>query len=676
MYLKNKLYNVLVEKHSDIQNVYHGYVNADQEYHRKHRLKSWSLLLCLNIQHYLFGEVIGRTTSSNTAVRELSYPESQKQMSVDSLLEYMSEFDVVSFDVFDTLIFRACKKPSNLFSILGNRLEIVNYSAIRVEAEKSARAHSNKPYQEVNIYDIYEYVNLMCGLNQEDGIQAELQAEKDICFANPYMQQVLTGLQKKGKTVIAVSNMYLPKEMIQALLESCGYTCFTDKNIFVSCDLLCSKHRGILQGKVWDIVGRDKTVLHVGDNYNADFVGSRMAGWKSYYYKNVNESGANYRVNKHDSIELAIHGGLVNAKFHNGLQSYSSYYEVGYGYAGILALNYCKWINQFCRDHHIELLLFSGRDMYIVHKIYNLYFKEFDNEYMQISRFASMRFAFERFSEYFIEVHVKARAAIGKLSISEMLTELDISVLEKYLGEYHLSGETLFTQKEYPAVKQCIYDHKQELLRLFEPERKAALSYYKALIKNRKRIAVVDLGWQGTNSLCLKHLLETYESDIEVYSLLMGAMGRAYVNESISKGVSDVFCFSPQKNIDFKTNFSLHSLGRLLCELIFSSNEASLKCFAVSESGRIVSELITHEVRNTKQLDDIHQGILNYAEDIAKLGIEPDEMQPSGYESLLPLAELSRQKNFVSSMLQENEVNLWIGIPTHQSAAQISKNMR
>lgn len=676
MRLKDELYHALVEKHNTIETIYHSYVDADPQRHKKHRIKSWLFLLCLNIQFVLFGEAFFNSKLSIETEKPLLFPESEQQVKVDELVESLLKFDIVSFDIFDTLILRACEKPIDLFSILGNRLGIPNYLAIRVEAEKIARRNTNKPNHEVDIYDIYHWVNLMCGIDINRGVDFEIQAEKDLCFANPYMLQVINKLVEKKKNVIAVSNMYLPKNIMQKLLENCGYSCFNQNNIFISCDLLSSKNNGDLQKKVWNIIGKNKSVIHVGDNYDADFVASRMAGWKSVYYKNVNAQGKKYRVQKSDSIKLSIANGLINAKFHNGLCSYSSYYEVGYAYAGILTYDFCKWINEFCQNHKIDLILFSGRDMRVVYQAYNKFFKKFDNQYMLISRFSSLRFSFNVFSEYYIESHVKARANLGKLSIAEVLDELDICLLNKYLKDYKLSEEDIFTRDNFYNLKKCIYDHKKELVDFFEPERKAALLYYKSLIGNKKRIAVVDLGWQGTNALCLKSLLEEDDPNIRIKSLLMCAMGRNYVNELITAGSCYSFCFSPQKNVNYKNLFSYHDLGRFLCELSFSSTEKSLKCFTFLGNQKVMPVFLENEKRDINQINLIHQGILDFIKDLCNIGIKSNELKPSGYEALLPLAQLSKQKSFVLSLLKENEINPWIGNTTNRNASDISKNVR
>ena len=51
------------------------------------------------------------------------------------------------------------------------------------------------------------------------------------------------------------------------------------------------------------------------------------------------------------SLIGSAYRGIVNAKLQNGDKQYSQYYEFGYTYAGFLVLGYCKFINDYCKNH-------------------------------------------------------------------------------------------------------------------------------------------------------------------------------------------------------------------------------------------------------------------------------------------------------------------------------------
>ena len=131
------------------------------------------------------------------------------------------KYDVISFDIFDTLILRPFATPQALFMIIGKRLGRTEYYRIRVDAEKRAReiASVEKGNTEVTIDDIYSVIEQRTGIPKEEGIRTEIETELDYCFANPYMKRVFRLLQEHGKTIIIVSDMYLPQDLMARLLD-------------------------------------------------------------------------------------------------------------------------------------------------------------------------------------------------------------------------------------------------------------------------------------------------------------------------------------------------------------------------------------------------------------------------------------------------------------------------
>ena len=72
--------------------------------------------------------------------------------------DYMlKKYDVISFDIFDTLIERTCSVPADIFELTGEAVlgkdKAIQFRADRIEAEHNAR--HKKTGGEVNISDIY-----------------------------------------------------------------------------------------------------------------------------------------------------------------------------------------------------------------------------------------------------------------------------------------------------------------------------------------------------------------------------------------------------------------------------------------------------------------------------------------------------------------------------------------
>lgn len=257
----------------------------------------------------------------------------------------LSDFDVISFDVFGTLIFRPFSDPYDLFLLLEKEFLYPDFSDIRQKAEKIAREkkYCRECRQEVNLKEIYDV--LKTDLDKRIIMARELELERQLCFGNPYMQIVTSLLAKKRKRMIITSDLYLETEQVRLILESCGYPEFGA--YYVSCDAGASKCRGDLYDLVRECEGNGKLFVHVGDHEISDAKNAGKHGFAAEYYPNVNAVGEKYRPHDMSAITGSIYRGLVNAHIHNGLLNYSCEYEYGYIYGGLPVTGYC----QFIHDH-------------------------------------------------------------------------------------------------------------------------------------------------------------------------------------------------------------------------------------------------------------------------------------------------------------------------------------
>ena len=99
-----------------------------------------------------------------------------------------SGYDVISFDIFDTLILRGVRVPSDLFRIIACEVKMPDFAQMRIEAEQECyRLYGSG----TSIHDIYAILALYTGMNPEEGIRRELEYEKKFCYANPFMRDCL-----------------------------------------------------------------------------------------------------------------------------------------------------------------------------------------------------------------------------------------------------------------------------------------------------------------------------------------------------------------------------------------------------------------------------------------------------------------------------------------------------
>lgn len=387
-----QLYKMLVSQIPGIRERY-------QDFRGKtgNRLAAWGYLLWLNFRFYVLRQKkIGQARCLQTDQNiRLSVDQSESAQSLhlspEALATSLQPYDIISFDVFDTLIFRPFQTPQDIFFRLEQKLEYPGLKKIRQMAEQEIRCGENQ--NEVTLKEIWERVELLSGVDASTGMKAELDTEFEVCCANPYFVSVVACLREAGKKMIVCSDMYLGRETIAELLRKCGYPDFDD--IFVSCEYRASKAEGRLFEIVREKYGTHTTYLHIGDNQYSDGIQARKKHFDIWLYQNVNQAGQPFRPKDMSPVVSSIYSGIVNTHLHNGLTARSIPYEFGFVYGGLLVTGYCQSIHDYVEKNQIERILFFARDGDVICKAYRIMYPEQADRcvYAYWSRLAAVKFS-------------------------------------------------------------------------------------------------------------------------------------------------------------------------------------------------------------------------------------------------------------------------------------------
>lgn len=289
-------------------------------------------------------------------------------MNLEDVIKKTEKYDVITFDVFDTLLIRDVMKPVDVFRFSYG--EIGRY--IRILAEMSARKSSETG--EVTLSDINKKCPFSC--------KREVQFEKMICRANPLMKSLYDELKKQGKRMYAISDMYLSSKVISGLLRKAGY----DIPVIVSCEQGCNKTTGKLFQQFLNKYSlKPSRVLHIGDNKASDYEGAKKAGIKCILY-NKHQNKLFYTDYTRSNYELAA---FVN---HGLNEEKKSAEQIGYEIVGPIILSFCQWIHKKYKQDGFERLFFLARDMHFTYEVYKRIYKKDKVQYLYVSRKA-LRYA-------------------------------------------------------------------------------------------------------------------------------------------------------------------------------------------------------------------------------------------------------------------------------------------
>ena len=103
-------------------------------------------------------KTIGRKILGMEQKKEIVSAERSGRVKPTVLARRLLEYDVISFDIFDTLILRTLSKPTDVFMSVGQELGMLNYTTMRREMELRLRdgKEAETGSREVTFEEIYE----------------------------------------------------------------------------------------------------------------------------------------------------------------------------------------------------------------------------------------------------------------------------------------------------------------------------------------------------------------------------------------------------------------------------------------------------------------------------------------------------------------------------------------
>lgn len=542
-------------------------------------------------------------------------PESNYQIRLtpEELLEKLNKYDVVSFDIFDTLILRRVAKPVDVFRLIGIQENIPDFCNLRIRAEEEARRKIKT--DKVTIYDIYNMLQKYIPIpNIERAVEREMQIEIKLCIANPYMKKVFDKLCADGKNLILTSDMYLPQKEMKKILSSCGYNEGSYSKLFISCECNAGKYNGTLQKYVMKYIDDEQKIIHVGDNYSSDYEASKKVGWDALYYPSCADHARIFRDSDSMTMVESLYKGIVNTHLHSGVCIYNKDYEHGFLYGGLLVCGFCEWLNRKARNEDFDKLWFLARDMDIVHKVYNEFYNQVPNEYVSVSRCSILELTFEERTEEFIQFYFKTRALGATTTLGEALKETDMDFLIEELDEYSLHEDEIITLDNYEKVRGMLYKEKTSIVEQFSTSVNGGVKYFGHFINDSHKICAVDLGWSGTILVHLRTLFSRYFQGVDLYGALIGASNSSNVNDLINEGFLDTYWFSGLKNRDMRVKNETWEGNTvvMLLEAIFSSSQKTLLKYDLDEKGKCKLKF-GHSTAVKEQIKNIEQGIYDFA---------------------------------------------------------------
>lgn len=415
----------------------------------------------------------------------------RSSINTEAILKQIENYDVVSFDIFDTLLKRNVKRPEDVFRYIEKKYKKEGFFKERIEAEKKARV--KKKGKEIVISEIYK--EMTC-----DFIEEELLAESQLLLSNDWIMPIYKEAIK-SKSVIIVSDMYLPESFIVEILRREGIVGY--KKLYLSSTIGKTKHSGELFDFILKEIGKNKKIIHIGDSFKSDYEVPRNKGIDSIHIpKNVLKDI--YRLKN-----CGIESNIINSFLNNTSPiDQNNYYRFGYEKFGMFLWGYSKWLHKSIKNSHIEDVYFFSRDGLIMKKAFDTLYNDVHTHYLEVSR-RSLRVPILWMNhelEYVIDM-ISPSKLVSLATIFDGVG-LDINDYVELIGRYGFDINTAFDRKtilKNDNLRELYLKLSDDIVRVSRQEYDLLVKYIEQNQLSGK-FAIVDIGWSGGMQ---RYLIET-----------------------------------------------------------------------------------------------------------------------------------------------------------------------
>lgn len=303
---------------------------------------------------------------------------------IEYLVNDTKKYEYISFDVFDTLLFRKVYNYKDIFDLVEERYnlrypdKINKFREIRIFAEQNARNESVN--DDITFDDIYNRINYED--DKKNKLKdIELKSEIESVFPNITMVNFLKNCKKRGKKIIITSDMYLSKDTILEMLKKCGISDEYIDDIFISGEIGFSKR----SGKLFDYIIKklnisSDMICHIGDNKVSDIKIPQKMGISSFLricdspIKVYNEDSKNWKV---QYIVRSAQSSYLN-------NDSISAYRIAYSSLGPFIVSFCEWLKTISNEG--MTIGFVAREGYLLKKSFDILYPNQNSFYFRYNK--------------------------------------------------------------------------------------------------------------------------------------------------------------------------------------------------------------------------------------------------------------------------------------------------
>ena len=512
------------------------------------------------------------------------------------LKEKIDRASLVSFDIFDTLLFRKTNTPETVFDLTGKHFGIHGFRKLRMDAqnEASARAYAAYRYPHADMDQIYDVLAEHTEIPVDwMAVKAfEIQMEGDALVANRDMLEIFRYAKNQGKRVVATSDMYLFAGTLRTYLEKEGFGDID--HVYCSAD----EHKAKFNRDLFEVLAQKEQIpyeqiLHIGDKERDDGQFPGAYGIQTFIYyadadlEKVKNAGGT-------DVDRGVYKILAD-------RNRGFWYNLGAEVGGPIYLGLYRFVAEKLRQQN-KKIYFLSRDGYNLYHIFKAMGYE-NMEYLYTSRRALTMAAITQMDD-------KAIASLPPYTFGQTVGEiLDYLCVERgKIAHLEQAGFTscedvIRTEQDMENFRKLYKLDQEVFLEQCRIERENALCYYNRIGFFDQDAICFDCGWQGSSQELLERFKKAVGCEKEHPFIYFGIMNGRKSQRQLRGMRYDVFLFDFYRNHSLQAD--LHE-NVILYELFFSAPHESV--FAYGENGEVLFE----DGQGDSQKEEILSGILDF----------------------------------------------------------------
>lgn len=414
------------------------------------------------------------------------------------LKEGVEKHQVISFDLFETLVFRDVQNEEALYAAVASELgydDSFRMAKDRTAAELALRDTSEGG--EPTLKEVYSYI-----LDDPSDVAKFVQKEEELniaaCSANKQIIDIYNDLYKQRNSMICItSDTTLAEDTIKEIIKKCGIEGLD--YLFLSSSLRATKRRGTLFAKLRNECGAEK-IIHVGNDFKADFLKPTSMGINSFLINSLDA----HRMREKTLLNRNCKPNKLNAFIANHKVSHCDiYFSIGYEILGPLLYAFSTWLHEESRGRKV----FLSREGRILRDAYVRLFpeEEADTRYFHASRRAVIGcnlHSCKSMSDVLSKMVCISDRCISGNDLLE-LGLISVDALSSFSKAAHVEsprGINFLNELNNKDISEA-FDKCLLLLIQERSKTQSALfnEYFESCVgKDAENISIVDVGWRGS----------------------------------------------------------------------------------------------------------------------------------------------------------------------------------